>query len=241
MLCWICGNEAGTREHRVKATDLRRVFGAVSQKEPIYYSISDGRPTPVGSFRSDKFTSEAKICNDCNSCLTQPYDKAWEALSNYLGANIERLSRTRKVDLSRIFPGATKRSKIAVQLFFAKLFGCWIAEHKVPIDLSSFADAIRSYTIHDELYLSFIVCPNVAHIRKASVTEITAVLQSDVPVFAQCYYRVGGLIVDIIYCVEKRFMAMVKKPFHPNTATKIVTLGNFVTNHNIPRPWLQRA
>ena len=239
MLCWICGADAGTREHRVKNTDLRRVFGDVSQKDPIYFSISDNKRIPVGSTRSHRLKSGSMICNDCNSRLTQPYDKSWETLSDYLATNIKRLARDQRVDLSRIFPGATKRSKIALQLYFAKLYGCIIAEHNVPINLKSFSDAIISNSAHDNLYLSFILRPDVARRRTASITEINAVCKNDVPVFANWYYRVGGIIVDVIYCDERRFMSTVRNYFHPNNGSKIMRLGTFSTNHNISRPWLK--
>jgi hypothetical protein len=37
MRCWICSDEADSAEHLIKASDLRALFGNVSQKNPIYF------------------------------------------------------------------------------------------------------------------------------------------------------------------------------------------------------------
>jgi hypothetical protein len=59
MNCWICGAERPTtREHRVKASDIRALFETPSQDEPIYFrtSAQPGTPRPrnlrVGSVKN---------------------------------------------------------------------------------------------------------------------------------------------------------------------------------------------
>ena len=230
MRCWICGGNADSREHRIKASDLRRVFGPVSLENPVFHRTPDKRRIPVGSIKSKRLQFEAKICNDCNSRRTQPHDIAWEGLSHYLGTNIISIARNRRFDLSRVFPGGTKKSAIEVQLYFAKIFGCLIVEHNIPIDLRTFSTAIITESAHPHLYLSFILRPEAANRKDAAITPIQAVMRNDVPVFASWYYRLGGLIVDVVYSIDSEFMNIVKNYFHPHISKKLVRLGSFKTN-----------
>jgi hypothetical protein len=82
--CWICGNpEATTREHKIKRTDLKQVFGEISQANPHYW-MSGEQVKTVGSLKADILKMGTRICNECNSKRTQPHDLAWEALSAWL-------------------------------------------------------------------------------------------------------------------------------------------------------------
>jgi len=55
----------------------------------------------------------------------------------------------------RIYDLCSNRRLRDVQLYFAKLFGCYIDQGGMPIDFQSFAKAIRNRTYHTELYLKF--------------------------------------------------------------------------------------
>ncbi len=227
MDCWICGEPATTREHRVKASDIRTYFGEFSQKSPLYFHTSERKNIPVGSVKSDKFKFESKLCNACNSSLTQPHDKAWEKLSAYLQGNFPRISRVRRIDLSRVFPGATRRSLLNVHLFFLKLFGCIIAEHDVPIDLAPFANALRNGTAHPNVHLAFGPRMGLTRHKFACMTPIQALNKDGVPVFASWLYIVGEVAVDVIYSTESQFMQVIRDSWHPNTASKTLRLSNF--------------
>jgi len=143
MKCWICGQEGNTGEHMIKASDLRSYFGNISQKNPIFFHTKEKKNIPVGSLKSKRFKFDSLICNNCNSSLTQPYDQAWEQLSAYLRSNWPDLLKSRKVNLTKIFPGSVHRSMLFVHLYFLKIFGCKIVESGAPIDTVSFSDRGR--------------------------------------------------------------------------------------------------
>ena len=84
MKCWICGAEnASTREHRSKASDLKALFGTPTQAAPLYFHADAHKGKPprrsvrVGSLKADILKYAHRICADCNNARTQPHDKAW--------------------------------------------------------------------------------------------------------------------------------------------------------------------
>lgn len=231
MKCWICGDEGTTGEHRTKATDLRALFGEITQKSPIYFHTSGIKNIPVGSSKSDRFKSNAKICSRCNGSLTQPYDKAWEKLSSYLLGNFSQIAKNGRINLSKVFPGATGQALLNVHLYFVKLFGCLIVEHDVPIDIAPFAHAIKERTAHKNVFLAFGPRLGVMSHRFAGITPINAVNKNGVPVFACWFYIVGAMAVDVIYSAEMEYMRAVRTFWHPDNATKMLRLSHF--KHNL--------
>src|SRR5262245_30288884 len=90
--CWICGQPAGTREHRAKASDLLSLFGLPSQKNPLYFSTDKRRNRRVGSLKSDTLKFSNRICEKCNSATTQPHDYAWQRLSETARARVPAIT-----------------------------------------------------------------------------------------------------------------------------------------------------
>lgn len=193
MDCWICGAEGTTGEHLVKASDLRSFFGAFSQKSPLYFHTKGKKNIPVGSLKSDRFKSKAKICNTCNSATTQPYDEAWRQFSTYLRANFSQLRKSGRIDLSKVFPGSTRKSLLYVHLYFVKLFGCLIVEHQVPIDISPFATALKTATPHKDIYLAFGPNQYPPKHKFAGLTPVEAVNKNGAAVFATWFYILGDV------------------------------------------------
>ena len=83
MDCWICGSDADSAEHRLKASDARMVFGEISPAAPIYSIDKQERPVRIQSVKSRHLAFEQRICRKCNNERTQPHDRAWEALSRH--------------------------------------------------------------------------------------------------------------------------------------------------------------
>lgn len=219
----------------MKASDIRSFFGEFSQKTPIYFHTSGKKNIRVGSFRSDRFKSKAKICNTCNSSVTQPYDQAWEKLSYYLRRNFSRIAKGEKIDLSKVFPGTTGQALLNVHLYFVKLFGCLIVEHAVPIDIAPFANAVKTRTAHKNIYLAFGPRLDVVKHKFAGVTPINAVNKDGVPVFASWFYNIGDLAVDVIYSAEVDYMRVIRNYWHPGQTGKILRLSHFKHNFSLQR------
>lgn len=195
----------------------------------------------MGSVKSDRFKSKAKICNTCNSSVTQPYDLAWEKLSSYLRGNFLRIAKSEKIDLSKVFPGATNRALLNIHLYFVKLFGCLVVEHAIPIDITPFAHAVKTRTAHKNIYLAFGPRLGVVKHKFAGITPINAVSKDGVPVFASWFYTVGDLAVDVIYSAEPEYLCVVRNFWHPAQTGKTLRLSRFKHNlspqRNIAQAW----
>lgn len=153
---------------------MRSYFGHVNQRVPIYFHSDNKRNVPVGRVKSNRFTSKALLCAKCNNERTQPYDRAWETLSLYLRHNWTSISKARKVDLSKVFPGEVGRQSLNVHLYFVKLFGCRIVEANVPISIGEFSECLLNGRAHDEVFLVLSATPFLRNHKLAHVTEIQA-------------------------------------------------------------------
>jgi hypothetical protein len=229
MNCWICGKKGRTGEHLVKASDLKSLFGRISQEDPVYYHTKGEKNIPVGSLKSTRLKSKALICNDCNSSLTQPYDKAWEKLSLYLRSNWTILERNGKLNLSKIFPGSTRKSFLDVHLYFVKLFGCKIIEDGVPIDISGFSHCLQQRVAHSDIYIAIGNRPGVVKHKYAAITPIESVDQGEKSVLAAWLYIVDNIAVNVIYSIIPGNEEVLRNTWHPSTANRILRFAHFET------------
>lgn len=224
MKCWICGAPASTGEHRVKASDLRAYFGHVKQQKPIYTHTDVNKNIPIGSIKASRLKSKGLICNNCNSSLTQPHDKAWGKLSQYLQQNWHQLQKVQQIDLSKVFPGSTRKSLLNVHLFFIKIFGCAIAEYNIPIDLTQFSKCLMENTPHPYVHLAFIQTPGGEPKKKfAAVTPMQAVNMGDRCIWGGWMYIVGNVTVYMIYN-EVSGNTVLSQTWHPLRSSKIVPI-----------------
>jgi len=111
MKCWICGAEdAVTREHLAKASDLKALFGKPSPADPLYFHADDRagqrrrRNVRVGSLKSDTLKFAHRICVTCNSTRTQSYDYAGERASAALRDAVPRLLAKGSFRANWLFP-----------------------------------------------------------------------------------------------------------------------------------------
>jgi hypothetical protein len=225
MKCWICGDEeAATREHLAKASDLKAMFGKPSQKKPLFFSASDRTGMPrrrnirVGSLKSDTLKFAHRICLACNSARTQPYDYAWEHCSGELRAAAPRLLATGSFRANGLFPYDTRRAMRRVHLYFTKLFGCLVAEGNIPIDLASFAEALTSGRPHPNLFIAFGHLAMPVNVVGGSDVH-TEQLDGKVAV-ATWFYSVGDLAVTVMYALPGEQRQGLEVAWHPCMGAK---------------------
>lgn len=230
MKCWICGKSGNTGEHLIKASDLKSYFGHVDQKAPLFFHTSEKKNIPVGSIKKSKrLKSNALICNHCNSSVTQPYDRAWEQLSNYLRANWEEVTNPGKVKLTKVFPGNVRKSLVYVHLYFVKLFGCRIVEDGVPIDISSFQTALLRSKSQKNIYLAIGPRPgNIDH-KYAGLTPVQSLNINGDSAFATWLYMIDQIAVNIIYVTKYRHPNVMENTFHPDNFTINIKIKEFRT------------
>jgi len=227
MKCWICGKEnATTREHRIKASDLRSLFGAPTQASPLYFHTDKRRNKKVGSLKADILKYQHLICLECNSARTQPHDQAWQYFSEMLRSRLPPLQVGDTFRLNRIFPYDTRRLMRNVHLYFVKLFGCQIVEGAIPIDISSFAQAIIEGRPHPKLYFVLGRLPDMGfHVGGGS--DVHAALLDGKVAFASWLYQVNDLCVNVMYAEEWEQRQGLEHAWHPRSAEKRLLFKKF--------------
>lgn len=169
--CWICGNLADSREHKVKRSHLKVVFGDFTEENKVHYRSAQEK---LFIHRLDHFLVlfQKVICQDCNNRRTQESDKAWERLVKYFHTQCWEAKKGDFLKLRQPFPNKTAVTMLKVHLYFVKLLGCAIAEQGIPIPLQSFSDAIMNGEPHSSIYLTFSVVADVDIKKLTGVTEI---------------------------------------------------------------------
>lgn len=227
MKCWICGNEeATTREHRSKASDLRSLFGNPTQADPLYLHTDQRRNRKVGSLKADALKFTHRICLTCNSTTTQPHDYAWAEFSLALRSRRPVLAPGETLRFSQVFPYDTRRRMLNLHLYFVKLFGSQIVEGKMGIDTTSFSQAILGGTPHANLYLAFGRMADMPVAMAGGSDVAVAVLDGKVA-FASWLYQVGDLCVNVMYAAEGEQRGGLVNAWHPRLGTKRFTFKGF--------------
>lgn len=232
MKCWICGaEEAATREHLAKASDLKALFGKPSQRYPLYFHGSNRPGIPrrrnirVGSLKSDTLKFAHRICLTRNSARTQPYDYAWELCSGDLRAAVPKLLARGSFRANWLFSYDTRRKMRFVHLYFTKLFGCLVIEDGMPIDIAPFSEAITSGRPHPHLYLAFGHLSQPVAMAGGSDVH-TAQLEGKVA-FATWLYHMGDLAVNVMYALPGQHREGLKVAWHPYMGAQLLRFTRF--------------
>ena len=226
MKCWICGEKGDSGEHLIKASDIKSLFGEITQKNPVNFHTEDKKNKSVGSSKSDKFKSAVLICRDCNNNKTAPHDKAWQKLSEHLRTfNLQKKGPLR-IRLSKIFDNNIYQESLNIHLYFVKLFGCRIIEESIPIDIDSFSDSILNNKPNPYVFIVFKKAIG-SKLQTATITPVHVELDGDQVVVAAWMYTVGDLNVEILYSPNSAHNEFLKKSFHPQCQHKLVRFIDF--------------
>lgn len=221
--CWICRvNEANAGEHLIKHSDLKAVFGPARNQRFYFHDLE--RPNrDVQSLRSKLLHSPVLICADCNNRRTQPHDRAWEAMSDWLRRREPPIRVGDFVRGNRIFRHDTKRKMRDVHLYFLKQLGGLVLESKgsIPIDITPIADSIMNNRAHPEVYLQFGKGDGtVGRLVKALKLETGQVLTC-------LFYRVGLLTVNVIFAQAGANWEALSTTWHPRRGSNRFILADF--------------
>lgn len=219
MRCWICGGKACTGEHSIKKSDLRAIFGQVSQSKPLLRHTAQKRNVPIKGLNVDLLKSGGLICAHCNNQRTQLADRAWEVFSKSLRSKPSIRSGS-CIDLAKIFPGSVKRSMLNVHLYFVKLFGCLIAEKSLPIDIAGFSQAVLTGAAHPKVYL--VVSPFTYGLSFSSVgySDLCCAQSNGSITYATWTLTLDRFSIRIIYAEASERRIGLVESWHPSTITK---------------------
>lgn len=216
--CWICGDEASSREHKVKASDVRMLFGNISSDDPAFVHTDSRRNVPLLGVKSNRLKWTVKICTRCNNERTQPYDEKWRILSRFL--NERGIKRNDIIRLEKAFPGAVRSSMLLVHLYFVKLFGCAVVEASVPIDIGPFSKALLSSEPHPDLHLSFSASTKYKGRSFVGATDIETVNHGNRCACAEWFYILRNVTVRVVYSHPSHEVVSLSSTWHPNNVNK---------------------
>lgn len=137
--CWWCGEPASTKEHKFKRSDLRRMW----DPDDLYLVHGD-HVRPVSRVRSIAKSPQVRfdttMCANCNNNRSQPFDRAWEAFSDYVWDNGQRLKWRQYLDAEAIYGTSWPDGLRLISSYVVKHAACRIANWKfeVPSDLIRF-------------------------------------------------------------------------------------------------------
>lgn len=235
MKCWICGAEGESAEHMIKASDIKSIFGHISQKHPLFRRVNDAPREIVQGTRSEKLTFGSRLCSYCNNVRTQKHDKSWEALSKFLRERKPPIRAGAVVRLSPAFHDGVRTPMLRVHLYFLKLFGCLIADNAIPIDIQPFSAAIQKETPHPSVYLSFLSVSHPGPRRYVAITPLETVTVNNKVAAANWFYFVGPLAVNVTYAVAVRANTRDVHLWHPYCTAKSIIIDRFGKAKSIAR------
>lgn len=205
MNCWICGDVATTGEHRIKHSDLKQLYPEINQKFPLYHRRDGINQRPIGSLKSNHLKFDALLCAKCNNEITQKFDLAWEKLSSCLQKNWDTICVKGQINLYEVFPENTIHHMTYVQLFFVKIFGCYIKESGANVCLESFSKVLLSKLEHPSLYFSFRESHIATRGNYSSISDLEIFHEDNNPkniYYAHMFYTLDRITVDLIYCPD---------------------------------------
>ncbi len=217
MKCWICGKEGTTGEHLTKHSDLKSVFGHVTQKSPIYLHRENEKNIKISSIKkSPEIKSKALLCPDCNNSRSAPYDRAWETLSTYLRKRPQAVKKGDIIQLHKVFPGKVHQSMLCVHLYFVKLFGCLIVEENIPINIDRFRMALLQEKSHKLVFIALWGGTDLG----TGNSDVEIDLQDGECVFATWFYSIDDLTVNIMYAEAGQRRKGLREAWHPDSMSK---------------------
>lgn len=124
-VCWWCGGIANSREHRHKASMLRKMWGS----EGLYLGREGQELYTIPSWRSQAVKFGKTICQTCNNARSQPFDAAYDTYAQFIQSNAMRLTRARSIDWGEVYGTDWEVPTRFLGCYAVKQFGCWIAEN----------------------------------------------------------------------------------------------------------------
>lgn len=226
MNCWICGALATTGEHKIKKSDLRSIFRWLSQKRPVFYHDKNVRNRKIGSFQGAFLKFKSRLCAHCNGALTQPYDRSWEKMSEWLRGQKPPLQPDDVVCVSQIFEANAAEEMRNVQLFFTKIIGCQLIEAGVSFDQRALADSILKGKANSLVYLKFGTMGHDRTLVGMSDLELEKLTDNSLA-FAIGIYDLGYVAVQFMYAIPGEQRDGLVNAWHPNSNSDQMIIDNF--------------
>ena len=150
--CWICGSRADSGEHIPKASNLRDLFGDISQQDPLYFNSVRHKNKILQSINS-RLLKMRVICAACNNSKTQKSDLAWDEFNHYLNGNVKSLSLSSKISFNKVYKYDARKRALSFHLYAVKLFGCIASELDLNLNLADLSNSILKNKPNQNIYI----------------------------------------------------------------------------------------
>lgn len=150
--CWWCGGIGLTREHKFKKSDLRRMW---DDDEGLVWGDSDSLRAVKSTRKSEVVRFRASLCARCNNERSQSFDYAYEAFSDYVWGNQDRLWRRRYLDMAEVYGDDWPERTLDLARYLAKHITCRMVHdgYAAPPTVAAFLDGGRTLSnVHMVLF-----------------------------------------------------------------------------------------
>ena len=225
--CWICGDPAKTGEHMIKKTDLAEIFGKPMPRKPLFLHNATKTNHIIQGLNADALKLSSRLCAKCNNERSQPYDRAWEVFSRFVRRRLPPIAPGAFVRADRIFAVNSNRELRYVQLYFVKLFGCFIHENGIPIDLEPFAKALLERKFHSDVFIKLGCVPREDRIVGVAGLSTAVDNRTGMVSCAQWFYELDRFVVNVIYAADHDFWDVTNGAWHPKFGTGRLLVHDF--------------
>jgi hypothetical protein len=161
--CWICGSAATSAEHRFKKSDVVRAYGRgpyTGDDDPLHFRNSEPKPIVLQGPNACSLKYSPSLCHRCNTTVTQPFDRAYDLLMEWLTTHGTQVLQRRFINFAEIYGDQFEGPQRNLFKYFAKSFGCRLVEsgYRVPSDIIDLFDLSYFKT---GLCLTFAVNENI--------------------------------------------------------------------------------
>jgi hypothetical protein len=151
--CWWCGSPANSKEHRHKASDLRREFAKAEYEMGEVIVKREGEALEVPGPKSKKVKFGDVFCARCNNERSQPYDRAYDRFVESFLRHEELVETTGLMRLDEIGDDWREEAE-GVLCYFVKHIGCRVADAGFAVP-RSFIDYLNGGEFPAGLVCSF--------------------------------------------------------------------------------------
>lgn len=170
-ICWICGGEANSKEHKHKASLIRKNFGKkYGVNELSVYK--NGIEHKLSSYKDKELIFTKKICTECNNVLTKPHDNAYDELTNFIDQSFKNLQINNEIELKDIFGTNWNDGYKNLVKYFAKNIGCRIFNSKTEIEIENLAKLIKNEIPNTFFKLKFVFKEEIESFMKDDGKQI---------------------------------------------------------------------
>lgn len=160
-ICWWCGSEELTREHKSKKTEIEMLYGKVFSNGNLVNHIkyrTESKGVNIQSSKSDRVKFEKNLCKKCNGARSQDFDKAYQKLIDYYYKNRNEIVTSQKLDFEKIFGQTWNVDILNVKRYIGKHIGCRMAENGL-LPSSNLIDFLNDEDINLDLKIIFQLKP----------------------------------------------------------------------------------